>query len=230
MNLNFLIMKIKQSETVIIKRSEINFAPYNPRTESKEVVQSLIKNFKKVGFLGGIIWNARTGNLVGGHKRVQAMDIINKYSDGNDYEIKVEKVDIDDKTEKSQNYYLNNKKHQAKTDYEKLAVMIEEIDLDIAEIDEEDITVIEAVVPDFYFGNNEQVLQDIAELNKTTEDRKKEIRDLKKTFKENVGLKNLPTHFTIVFDDYEEKAQFLSGLGIGEDKTIIKGKEFVQLL
>lgn len=223
-------MKIKQSETIVINRSQINFAPYNPRTESKEVVQSLIKNFKKVGFLGGIIWNERTGNLVGGHKRVQAMDIINKYSDGNDYEIKVEKVDVDEKIEKSQNYYLNNKKHQAKTDYEKLAIMIEEIDLDIAEIDEEEITVIEAIVPDFYFGRNEDVLKDIEELNKSAEERKQEIKNLKKSFKENVGIKNLPTHFTIVFEDYEQKAQFLSGLGIGEDKTIIKGNEFIELL
>lgn len=223
-------MKVKQSETILIKRSKINFAPYNPRTESKEVVQSLIKNFKKVGFLGGIVWNERTGNLVGGHKRVQAMDILNKYSDGNDYEIKVEKIDVDEKIEISQNYYLNNKKHQAKTDYDKLALIVDEIDLDIAEIDEEEITVIEAIVPDFYFGKNEDVLTDITELNKTAQERKEEIKNLKKSFKENVGTKNLPTHFTIVFDDYEEKAKFLSSLGIVEDKTIIKGNEFLDLL
>lgn len=222
--------KVKQSETVVINRSEIKFAPYNPRTESKEVVDSLIKNFKKVGFLGGIIYNERTNNIVGGHKRIQALDIINKYSDGNDYELKVEKIDVDEKTEKSQNYYLNNKKHQAKTDYEKLSIIIEEIDLNIAEIDEVEITIIEAIVPDFYFGNNEEIKNDIKNLNKSVEERKNEIKNLKKSFKENVGMKNIPTHFTIVFEDYEDKARFLSGLGINEDNTIIKAKEFIELI
>lgn len=42
-----------------------------------------------------------------------------------------------------------------------------------------------------------------------------------------VRLKNIPTHFTIVFEDYEDKARFLSGLGINEDNTIIKAKEFI---
>ena len=42
--------KIKQSESLIIKRSKINFAPYNPRKEDKKVVEELKKNFKRVGF------------------------------------------------------------------------------------------------------------------------------------------------------------------------------------
>lgn len=31
--------KYKQSETVVIKRSQINFAPYNPRKEDPEVIK-----------------------------------------------------------------------------------------------------------------------------------------------------------------------------------------------
>ena len=82
--------KIKQSESIIIKRSKINFAPYNPRKEDKKVVEELKKNFKRVGFLGGICWNETTGNLVGGHKRLQALDLIYKYDGTNekDYETK----------------------------------------------------------------------------------------------------------------------------------------------
>lgn len=49
--------KYKQSETVVIKRSQINFAPYNPRKEDPEVIKKLKKNFKTVGYLGGIVWN-----------------------------------------------------------------------------------------------------------------------------------------------------------------------------
>lgn len=231
MNLNYLIMsKIKNSETIWIKRSQINFAPYNPRTESKEVVSSLLKNFKKVGFLGGIIWNKKTSNIVGGHKRIQALDILNKYIEGNDYDVKVEMIDVDIKIEKSQNIYLNNKKYQAKTDYEKLSVIIKDIDLDIAGIDEEEITIIEAHVPEFIFGSNEDIVNDNMTLNKSVEERKAEIKNLKKSFKNDVGIKNMPTHITIVFNDYEDKAYFLSGLGINEDTTVIKSNDFIDKL
>jgi hypothetical protein len=71
--------KYKQSETVVIKRSQINFAPYNPRKEDPEVIKKLKKNFKTVGYLGGIVWNQLSSYLVSGHKRVQTLDIINNY-------------------------------------------------------------------------------------------------------------------------------------------------------
>jgi len=58
--------KIKQSETVMIKRSEIRFASYNPRKPDPVIVEEIKKNFKKVGYLGGIVFNKTTGNLVGG--------------------------------------------------------------------------------------------------------------------------------------------------------------------
>ena len=90
--------KYKQSETVVIKRSQINFAPYNPRKEDPEVIKKLKKNFKTVGYLGGIVWNQLSSYLVSGHKRVQTLDIINNY-DGTpetDYEIKVEAVELED--------------------------------------------------------------------------------------------------------------------------------------
>lgn len=48
--------KYKQSETVVIKRSQINFAPYNPRKEDPEVIKKLKKNFKTVGYLGGSLF------------------------------------------------------------------------------------------------------------------------------------------------------------------------------
>ena len=60
----------KQSETVVIKRSQINFAPYNPKNHTKEQINEIKKNIKRVAFLGGIVWNVITGNLIDGHKRV----------------------------------------------------------------------------------------------------------------------------------------------------------------
>jgi len=70
--------KIKESKTIVIKRSQIKFAPYNPKKHSEEDIKQQVKNFKVMGFLGGVVWNKRTGNLVSGHKRVMAMDKVFK--------------------------------------------------------------------------------------------------------------------------------------------------------
>ena len=177
--------KYKQSETVTIQRSVIFFAPYNPRKENKHVVDELKRNFKKVGYLGGIVWNQNTGNLVGGHKRVQALDLIHEY-DGSidkDYELKVEMINVDEKTEKEQNIFLNNRRVQGETDYELLSSMLSDIDIENTGLDERDIDVIKTIIPDFNFGNNEQILND-AELLKTDyNERKEKIKELKKTSK-----------------------------------------------
>ena len=108
--------KYKTSETVIVKRSQINFAVYNPKKHTKDQIDQIKKNFKKVGFLGGIIWNSVTGNLIDGHKRVSALDIINKY-DGTpetDYEVKVERIELDLQTEKEQNVFQT----RSRTDFD----------------------------------------------------------------------------------------------------------------
>ena len=65
---------MKQSEIKIINRSQINLNPINPKRHTDEQIKQQKKNLKKVGFLGGIVWNKNTGNLVDGHRRIQALD------------------------------------------------------------------------------------------------------------------------------------------------------------
>lgn len=98
----------KGSETKIIKRSQINLNPCNPKLHSEADIKLQKANIKKVGLLGGIQWNENTGNLIDGHKRVMSCDLIQGY-DGTpetDYDIKVEAVDFDDKTEKEQLLFM----------------------------------------------------------------------------------------------------------------------------
>lgn len=45
-------------------------APYNPRSISDEAAAGLGVSMHRFGDLSGIIWNARSGNLVCGHQRV----------------------------------------------------------------------------------------------------------------------------------------------------------------
>lgn len=134
---------MKQSETKTIKRSQISLNPYNPKNHTAEQVNMQKKNLRKVGFLGGIVWNELSTNLIDGHRRVQALDEINKY-DGTpetDYEIKVEAVSFDDKTEKEQMSYMAI--GNSKADFNLIAEYIDDIDYHYIGISEEEYKQIE---------------------------------------------------------------------------------------
>lgn len=223
--------KIKQSETVIIKRSQISFAPYNPRKKDKKVVEALKRNFKKVGFLGGIQWNATTGNLIGGHKRTEALDLVYDYdgTDETDYDIKVEKIELTEKQEKEQNIFLNNKRVQGEMDYEMMAVLVQEIDIEEAGLDNYDINIIESIVPDFNFGDNKKIKEDIED-TRTTQEKKDNIKDLKKNIKNGISNNQQVSYFVVTFKNYDDKAEFLEGIGINGDDIYITGEKFVSRL
>lgn len=92
-----------KSEPVEIARSSIRFANYNPRKITDSALKKLKQNIKRVGMLGGIIWNERTNNLVSGHQRVTVLDQLNGY-DGTtetDYILRVDKVNLSEKEEKN---------------------------------------------------------------------------------------------------------------------------------
>lgn len=134
--------KIKQAEQRTVKRSEINFASYNPRTISDEARKKLKKNLQTVGLLGGVVWNMRSGNLVSGHQKVSIMDAVNRYdaeTGANDYEFRVQVVDFDDKTEKEQNLFMNNRAVQGTYDDDMLRELLQGIDYTNAGFDDTDM-------------------------------------------------------------------------------------------
>ncbi len=177
-----------------------------------------------MGFLGGIQWNKTTGNLIGGHKRLETLDLIYGYdgSPEKDYQVKVEQIELDEKTEKEQNIFLNNKRVQGETDHELMAALIQEIDIEEAGLEEYDINLIESLVPDFKYGKNEAIKQDIANL-----DKKQDIKDKKSKIRKDVGESHLQSHFTVTFNSYSEKAEYLESLGINGDTIFITSKQFI---
>lgn len=228
--------KIKQSETVFIKRSQINFAAYNPRKRDPKVVEALKRNFKKVGFLGGIQWNATTGNLIGGHKRTEALDLIYNYdgTDATDYEIKVEKIELTEKQEKEQNIFLNNKRVQGQTDYRLMADLIQEIDIEEAGLEQVDIDYIETIVPDFQFSSADAIKNEIEALKqepKTDQQKKDHVKNVKKEVKDALGSgTHAASYFVVTFKTYDEKAEFLEGIGINGDDIYLNAEKFLKRL
>lgn len=102
--------------------SKINPAPHNPRKDLQpddpeyRQIEASIDGF---GFVEPLVWNRRTGNLVGGHQRFKIL--VRKGYRG----IEVSVVDLDLEREKALNIALN--KVQGTWDKEKLAVLLDEL-------------------------------------------------------------------------------------------------------
>jgi hypothetical protein len=227
--------KYRQSETVSIRRSAIRFAPYNPKKHSKEQVAAIRKNIKRVAFLGGIVYNSATGNLVDGHKRIEALDIIHGY-DGTpekDYEVKVEQIALDEKTEREQNIFQT--KSRTDLDSELLAGIVQEIAPDNAGLTVEDIRLIELEVPDFEYGANREAEEDFggmkskkAEEEETPEERHRRIAKIKEA-KQSAKDKTEGGRFlTLTFASFQAKADFLELLGFDQYAEYLPGEQVDQ--
>ena len=55
------------------KLSDLKAAPYNPRTSNKKQEKNLKESLSKFGLVEPIIFNQRTGYIVGGHFRVREL-------------------------------------------------------------------------------------------------------------------------------------------------------------
>ncbi|WP_343643977.1 DNA methylase [Chryseobacterium sp.] len=237
--------KIKESDTITIKRSQINFAAYNPKHHTKEQVQVIVKNFKKIGFLGGIIWNERTGNLVDGHKRIQAMDIVYKY-DGSvekDYDVKVERTDLDEKSEKEQNIFQT--RSRTEFDDELLRLLVPEIDYEAAGLNDHDI---EFLGIDLNADTANEVLQDVEDFYQPVKDQKEVEKAVKKELsaeekKENVKsvkediqqkaiekVQNMDAYVTLSFDTGNAKEEFMLRFGFDPELKMIKGERLSEMV
>lgn len=243
--------KYEESETIVIKRSAINFAPYNPKHHTKKMIEEQKANIKRVGFLGGIIWNKTTSNLIDGHKRIMSLDILNGY-DGTpetDYDVKVEMIELDDKTEREQNLYQT--KGRTDLDDELVRQMLPDIDYKFAGFDDMDMG---------YYGVNlapeitDEVLKSIeatyapepkakaaktddineddedepnAPVELTPEEKKQQVKDAKQKTQERAieKVENMSSYFTISFDSYANKKAFMMRGGFDPDATFVSGEE-----
>jgi len=60
-----------QIETKAI--AELQAAPYNPRVISQEMLDALGASINRFGLVEPVVWNRRTGHVVGGHQRLKVL-------------------------------------------------------------------------------------------------------------------------------------------------------------
>jgi hypothetical protein len=124
-----------------ISVEKLNPAAYNPRKDLKpgdKEYEKLKRSIEEFGYVEPVIWNQKTGNVVGGHQRLKVL------LDLGQTEIDCVVVDLDPQREKALNLALN--KIQGEWDENKLAELMAELDagafdvsltgFDASEIDE----------------------------------------------------------------------------------------------
>lgn len=235
--------ELKQSETRVIKRSQINLNPINPKRHSDEKVKLQKKNLQKVGFLGGIVWNEKSGNLIDGHRRIKAMDLHYKYdgTPSTDYDVKVEVVNLDDKAEKEQLTYMAV--GNTKPDIDLIAGYISDIDctnvgLGIGELN--DILSINTEMPSLLDSVDDLLspLPSFDEIEtpsaneKTYDEKKEHMKAIKQQVRESAieRQQNEEAYITLSFSSYNAKEDFCELLGISTDDKFVKGEDVLRLI
>lgn len=207
--------KYQAYETETINRSDIKNAPYNPRIMDPKAKKRLKQNIAKHGLVAALTWNKRTGNLVGGHQRLEQLDALEK---DKDYELTVCVIDVDEREEAALNVQLNNPSMQGEWDLDKLANMTEEFDLDLSE----DLGFTESDIDFMFEGDdrfsqlfNTQESEDVrGDIEKVKEARKKGMERVKERGEIN-------WYTTIVFETEKDRDAFMKEISIPKYERFI---------
>jgi len=246
------LSKYIRSESVVLNRSEIRFADYNPRTISDEALKTLKRGIRKYGMVGGIVVNRQTGNtLVQGHQRLTVMDDLQKYDPADpatDYTIRCDLIDIDEKAEKELVILLNNPNAQGQWDYEQLRTLIPEIDYRDAGLTDADLSMIgvdflmpsvsqqqaEAEITQMLMPDMVQPAapQTESEPQPCFEDKVQHMKDVKAQVQQQAMQRaaDNSAYVMLSFDNWTNLQDFLAALDLEPNTQIIKGEELATML
>jgi len=223
------------------KRSEIQNAPYNPRTITESAFKKLkakIKD-KRFGLLQPLIINNVTGNMVGGHQRLSVLDDLHK---GEDYDLTVAVVELSEKDEVEANIFLNNQSAMGQWDNDLLSGLQEQwnfnlevdlgfdkldIDMMFADVGGLSKTMEQIEVDKFIEEDNEEVKARKAH----TKEVRAKINETNKAKDENAsGWYDMKDDYyiTVAFNSTKEKLAFMDKAGLKQDRKFIKIEEFLQ--
>lgn len=106
-----------------LNAAKLKAADYNPRRDLQPEdaeYQKLRRSIEEFGYIEPIIWNERTGRVVGGHQRLKVL------MEQGAQEVECVVVDLSDKDEKILNVLLN--KVKGRWDIGKLADLLQQLD------------------------------------------------------------------------------------------------------
>ena len=216
--------KYQAYDTETISRDMIKNAPYNPRIMDEKAKKRLRKNIQKHGLVAALTWNKRTGNLVGGHQRLEQLDALEK---SKDYDLTVCVVDVDEREEAALNVQLNNPSMQGEWDLDKLANMAEEFELDLSD----DMGFTESDI-DFMFEGDER----FSELFESDEKEKirnelQHVKDARRQSTDKMRQEADPRYYSvIVFENEKDREAFYKAISVPKFETYITEEQVRRLV
>jgi hypothetical protein len=112
-------------EILTLPLSQLQPAPYNPRVEltpKSPRYRKLKRSLEQFGLVEPLVWNRRTGHVVGGHQRLKVVQDLGWK------EVPVAVVDLPLEREKALNVVLNNREAQSDWDLPRLREILEEME------------------------------------------------------------------------------------------------------
>lgn len=194
--------KFENFEVETIHRSRIKNAEYNPRYMGEREKKRLRAALKENGLVSALTWNRRTGNLVGGHQRLEQLDALEK---NEDYELTVCVVDVDEKQEAKLNVQLNNPSMQGEWDVDKLYEMTQDFDLSMEDMG------FSSTDAAYLFDGDEKFV-DLFETPEAQEEKGKlkQIKEARQGMStEYKNEQRADFMLMVVFKDAEERADFM---------------------
>jgi hypothetical protein len=113
-----------QIELRVLPIEQLTPAPYNPRRVLKptdKAYRKLEASLREFGLVEPLVWNERTGHVVGGHARLRILKAIGVK------EVPVSVVNLTNAREKALNVVLNNQEAQSRFDATQLAGLLDEL-------------------------------------------------------------------------------------------------------
>lgn len=204
-----------------IPRKMLKEAPYNPRYMDEHGHKLLNKSLKKSGLVETIVWNKRTGFVVGGHQRLFELD---KLEGNKDYLLDVAVIDVSETEEREINIKLNNQNMMGAYDVEKLADLFINDGVNFSDTGFSALDIqlnFDTPQANAILGTDRseepEVVSDIEKIN--------EIKERRKTSKERANQKNTAEFFkVIVFDSMESMDEFTAHFGFPAEERYIDGE------
>lgn len=119
------VQPASQFQIRILPIDQLVPAPYNPRRALKptdKAYRKLEKSLREFGLVEPLIWNERTGHVVGGHARLSILKSMGIR------EVPVSVVNLSDAREKALNVMLNNQEAQGRYDPTLLADLLDDLE------------------------------------------------------------------------------------------------------
>lgn len=233
-----------------VHRSQLKNAPYNPRSIDAYAREKLRKLLGMHGLVETLVWNSATGNLVGGHQRLAALDVLEGH--GN-YLIDVAVVQKTEAEEIELNIVLNNPGIGGTWDLVAMKELLkrEDVNLEHTGFDPVDLQVMGFDDADLRVGEVDTAMEDatVTELQQMTqnanaanaaeksEPKKMAERDIAKIIAGRQEKREqyqqegaTETYCVVMFPSDAHRMAFLAALNLGYEERYIEGRRMCAAL